>query len=280
MNPSTLIGILGSFALLGSVFYWSADDPSLFINLPGFAIVLGGTLAATFIAFPLKEVLRVSKLFWTVLKNEKLYVQNDIEELVQVSRLWVSGKLNETEMQLTKINNPFLRSGIQLVIELTPHEDIMEFMNWRISRMEAKENAEAQLFRVMAGFAPAFGMVGTLVGLINMMFMLGDGDMVAIGQQLAIALMTTFYGVLLSNLLFKPVAVKLERRTEQRVVVMNMIMQGVSMMARKRSPFLMEETLNSFVASYENEIWDGDEKPRIEVPSDRIKDKYPEGNDS
>lgn len=273
MNPSTLIGILGSFAMLGSVLYWSADDPSLFLNFPGLAIVLGGTLAATFIAFPLKEVLRVSKLFWTVLKNEKIDSQRDIEELVSVSRLWIAGRLTDTESQMDSINNPFLRSGIQLVIDLTPHEDIMEFMNWRISRMEAKEHAEAQLFRVMAGFAPAFGMIGTLVGLINMMFMLGDGDMVLIGQQLAIALMTTFYGVLLSNLLFKPVAVKLERRTEQRVVIMNMIMQGVSMMALKRSPYLMEETLKSFIASYENEIWDGDEKPNADMADRKIKDK-------
>lgn len=273
MNPSTLIGILGSFAMLGSVFYWSADDPSLFVNLPGLAIVLGGTLAATFIAFPLKEVLRVSKLFWTVLKSEKLDAEKDIEELVKVSTLWIQNKLNETEVHAAQINNPFIRSGIELILVFTPHEDIMEFMSWRISRMEAKENAEAQLFRVMAGFAPAFGMVGTLVGLINMMFMLGDGDMTAIGQQLAIALMTTFYGVLLSNLLFKPVAVKLERRTEQRVVIMNMIMQGVSMMSRKQSPRLMEETLNSFIASYDNEIFDGDVKPKIDAEKSNGKVK-------
>lgn len=273
MNPSTLIGIFGTFILLGSVFYWSADDPSLFLNLPGIGIVLGGTLAATFIAFPLKEVLRIFKLFWTVLKNEKIDGKNDIEELVQISRLWVAGRLKETENHTVGIKNPFLRSGVNLVIELTPHDDVMEFMTWRISRMEAKEHAEAQLFRVMAGFAPAFGMLGTLVGLVNMMFMLGDTDMTAIGQQLAIALMTTFYGVLLANLIFKPVAVKLERRTEHRVVIMNMIMQGVSMMSRKRSPFLMEETLNSFVASYDNEMWDGDENPRIILPDDKVKSK-------
>ena len=122
--------------------------------------------------------------------------------------------------------------------------------------MKAKEHAEAQLFRVMAGFAPAFGMLGTLVGLVNLLFLLGDGDMTAIGRQMAMALMTTFYGVLLANLLFKPVAVKLERRTEQRLVLLNTIMQGISMMSQKRSPSMMRETLNAFVAEVQDEIID------------------------
>jgi chemotaxis protein MotA len=99
-------------------------------------------------------------------------------------------------------------------------------------------------------------MVGTLIGLVNLLFLLGDGDMTAVGQHMALALMTTFYGVLLANLLFKPVAVKLERRTEQRVALMNMVLQGISMMCQKRSPTLMRETLNSFMAEYQDEIND------------------------
>lgn len=268
MNPSTVLGILFGTAVLGSVFYFSAEDPMLFLNLEGLGIVLGGTLAATFMAFPLKEVLRIMKLFGTVLKSDHMYVQNDIEELVNVSRLWIQNQLRATEDQLEQIQNPFLRSGLTMVLDLAPYEDIQEFLKWRISRLQAREHAEAHMFRIMAGFAPAFGMIGTLVGLINMMFILGDGDMSVIGVQLAVALMTTFYGVLLANLVFKPVAVKLERRTEQRVIVMNMVMQGVLMLQQKRSPFFIEETLKSFVATYEDEIWDG-EKPKVNMPKDR-----------
>src|SRR5690606_39034698 len=145
---------------------------------------------------------------------------------------------------------------VQLVIDHTPEQDIIDLMQWRVSRLRARERAEAQLFRTMAGFAPAFGMLGTLVGLVNLLFLLGDGDMAAIGQQMALALMTTFYGILFANLVLKPVAVKLERRTEQRVIVMSMIMQGVAMMCQKRSPSLMRETLNSFMEEHEDEIND------------------------
>lgn len=256
MNPSTLIGMVAGLAVLASVLLWSAQDPMLFLNLPGLAIVIGGTLAATFISFPLREVLRVFKLLGTVVRNEKLYTQQDIDELVRISRLWIDGKLPQVERELEHVGNPFLRSGVQLVIELNPEEDIMDFLEWRVARLRAREHAEAQLFRVMASFAPAFGMIGTLVGLINMMFLLGDGNTAVIGQQLSIALMTTFYGILLANLIFKPVAVKLERRTEQRIILMRMVMQGISMMCKKRSPSLMRETLKSFVASYEDEIRD------------------------
>lgn len=257
MNPSTLIGIVASVVLLGVVLFFSAADPALFLNAPSLAVVLVGTLAATFISYPLREVVRIFGLIGTVLRNERLYTRNDMEDLIAISKIWISGDIRAVEAALDKISNPFLKTGVQLVIDLTPEEDIMELLQWRISRLRAKEHAEAQLFRVMASFAPAFGMIGTLIGLVNLMFLLGDGDVTAIGQQMALALMTTFYGVLLANLVFKPVAVKLERRTEQRVVLMNMILQGISMMSQKRSPSFMRETLHSFMMQYDDEINDG-----------------------
>ena len=257
LNPSTLIGMLGSVLLLAVVLFFAADNPRMYVDWPSLGIVLGGTLAATFLSYPLKEVFRVFSLIATVTRNERMYTQNDIEELVRISKLWINGDLLAVEQALENVTNPFLRTGVQLVIDQTPEDDILDLMQWRISRLRAREAAEAQLFRVMANFAPAFGMVGTLVGLINLMSLLGGGDMRAIGQQLAVALMTTFYGILLANLLFKPVAVKLERRTETRVALMNMVLQGISMMCERRSPSLMRETLKSFMVHHEDEIFDG-----------------------
>jgi chemotaxis protein MotA len=256
MNPSTLIGIVASIALLAIVLFFSAEDPFLFIDLPGLGIVLVGTAAATFIAYPLPEVVRVFGLLRRVVRNEKLYIDKDLEDLVEISRIWLQGDIRAVEEALEQVSNPFLRNGVQLVIDNVPEQDILDLLQWRIARMKAREHAEAQLFRVMAGFAPAFGMLGTLVGLVNLLFLLGDGDMTAIGRQMALALMTTFYGVLLANLVFKPVAVKLERRTEQRLVLLNTILQGISMMSQKRSPSMLRETLNSFVAEVQDEIID------------------------
>ncbi|HCN71572.1 MAG TPA: chemotaxis protein MotA [Pusillimonas sp.] len=257
MNPSTLIGILASIVLLGVVLFFSAENPTQFIDLPGLGIVLIGTLAATFISYPLKEVMRIFGLIGTVMRNERMYAQHDIEELVSISKIWMSGDIQKVEKALEKVSNPFLKTGVQLIIDMTPEQDIIDLLQWRISKLRAKEHAEAQLFRTMAGYAPAFGMIGTLIGLVNLMFMLGDGDMTAIGQQMSLALMTTFYGILLANLVFKPIAVKLERRTEERVALMNMVMQGLSMMSQKRRPAFMRETLKTFMADYEDELNDG-----------------------
>lgn len=256
MNPSTLIGIVASVVLLGAVLFFSAEDASAFIDIPSLGIVLVGTLAATFISYPLSEVLRVFRLLGTVLRNERLHTKQDIDDLIAISRLWMKDDIRKVEAALEGVSNPFLKTGVQLVIDHAPEQDIVDLMQWRVSRLRARERAEAQLFRTMASFAPAFGMLGTLVGLVNLLFLLGDGDMAAIGQQMALALMTTFYGILFANLLLKPVAVKLERRTEQRVIVMSMIMQGVSMMCQKRSPSLMRATLNSFMEEHEDDIND------------------------
>ena len=150
MNPSTLIGMVASVLLLVVVMIFAAEDPLLFIDLPGLAIVLVGTMAATFMSYPLKEVLRVFKLIKTVIRNERLYTQKDIEELVDVSRLWIREDPVAVEKALQRVTNPFLRTGVQLVIERTPEEDILDLLQWRISRLRAQEAAEAQLFRVMA----------------------------------------------------------------------------------------------------------------------------------
>jgi chemotaxis protein MotA len=257
LNPSTLIGIVVSTAFLAVVLLFAVDDPMLFVDVPGLAIVLGGTLAATFLSYPLREVLRIVHLVGTVFRHDRLNTSKDIDELVRISRLWIQGDLRAVEQALAQVTNPFLRTGVQLIIDRTPEADILDLLQWRITRMRAKETAEAQLFRVMANYAPAFGMLGTLLGLINLMDLLGAGDMNAIGKQLGIALMTTFYGVLLANLVFKPVAVKLERRTEQRLILMNMVMEGISMMCNRRSPAVMRETLKTFAARYDDEIYDG-----------------------
>lgn len=257
MNPSTVIGAVVGLLTLVIVVALSATDASMYFNLPGLAIVLGGTCAALFIAYPLSEVVRIFKLVRTVFRSDQHDQQRDIEELVSMAQLWMNADVRKVEQELKKVSNPFLRTGVQLIIDNTPEEQIIELLQWRVARLRAREQAEAQMFRVMATFAPAFGMLGTLIGLVNMMAVLGDGSMQVIGQQLAIGLMTTFYGILVANLVCKPIALKLERRTARRVESMNMVLQGISMMCEKRGPAMVRETLNSFVMHVEDEIYDG-----------------------
>lgn len=256
MNPSTIIGMLASVAMLASVLAFSAASGESFLNLPGLAIVVTGTMAATFISYPLKEVVRVVRLVGIVFRRENLYIRDDIQELVALSRLWFKGQVREVERALESARNPFLRTGIQLVIANTKEEEIIELLRWRIARLKAREHAEAQIFHTMATYAAAFGMIGTLVGLVNMLAVMDTRNLDMIGPQMAVALLTTFYGILLANVLFKPIAVKLQRRTEERLIAMNMVLEGVALMSKRRLPSFIEETLTSFVATYDDEIRD------------------------
>jgi len=267
MNLSTLIGLALGAVTLVLVIASSAIDNWAYLNLPGLAIVLGGTCAALFISYPLAEVRRVFALMGTVLRNDRVDTQRDIDELVQMAQLWMNNDVHKVEAALKKVANPFLRTGVQLIIDNTPEDQIIELLQWRIARLRAREHAEAQMFRVIASFSPAFGMLGTLVGLINLMSVLGDGGMDVIGKHLAVALMTTFYGLLLANLICKPIAVKLERRTEQRVVLMNMVLQGISMMCERRGPAVVRETLHSFMRHQEDEIYDGGQEAPAVKPA-------------
>jgi len=228
--------------------------------------VLGGTLAATLIGYPLREVGRILPLLRSVFTNEQRTDQRDIDELVDIARLWIQDDVRKVEQALDQIANPFLRTGVQLVVNQTPESQIIELLHWRIARLRAREHAQAQMFRVMAGFAPAFGMLGTVIGLINMMDVLAAGDVATVGPQMALALMTTFYGLLLANLVFKPVALKLERRTDQRIVVMNMMLQGIAMMVDKRGPAVMRETLLSLLEQDDDAMTPPWRKPSSDAP--------------
>ncbi|GAA3540186.1 motility protein A [Zobellella aerophila] len=265
MNPSTLIGMFASMALLASVLFFTAETPQSFINLPGLAIVFTGTLAATFISYPMKEVVRVIRLVGLVFRRENTYTRDDIKELVDMSKLWLKGDVRAVEEALGRTRNPFLRTGLQLVIANTKEEEIIELLRWRIARLKAREQAEAQIFRTMATYAPAFGMIGTLVGLVNMLEVMDSAQLDIIGPRMAVAMLTTFYGILLANVLFQPIAVKLERRTEERLIAMNMVLEGISLITKRRMPSFIEETLNSFMTTYKDEIRESGAGSRPEV---------------
>ncbi|MEW6691383.1 MAG: MotA/TolQ/ExbB proton channel family protein [Pseudomonadota bacterium] len=256
MNVSTILGILIGLALIGGSIALTTEDFWMFINLPSLIMVLGGTIAATLISYPISELRNVFKVFGIVLRNERLYARQDLDELVDVSKLMFQGQLQKADERLNMIKNPFLRTGIQLVLDGSSTDDITSLLQWRIARMRARERAEAQIFRTMAAFAPAFGMLGTLLGLINMLSGMDAAGFEHIGQNMALAMITTLYGIILANLVFKPVALKLERRTEQRVMLMNMVVEGVMMMHEKRSPAFLREAVHSFLAQYEDELRD------------------------
>ncbi len=254
MSPSTLIGIFGGFSLVIVSIWVTARDALVFINLPGLLIVLGGTIAATLVSFPPNYVWRVWRNFLTALRNERLYDKDDVDEIVEIAKLWKQGKINVLEEQISRVKSPFLRTGMTLLVDGTAIDNINDLLEWRIARLKALENAEANVFRAMGSYAPAFGMMGTLLGLVNMLYDMGGGTFDTLGLNMAIALITTFYGLVLANLLFKPIATKLEDRTQLRVRTLGMALEAINLISQQRSHTYVRETLYSFISEYEDEL--------------------------
>lgn len=264
MNPLTIAGILSGFLIIFLSIYVTAQDMLVFINLPGLLIVLGGTIAATIVSYPPAYIWRVWRNFITALKNERLYDKNDVDDIVEIAKRWKTGQIAKIEDKLDEVRSPFVQTGLRLLIDGTPASDVEELLRWRISRLRSKENAEAAVFRSMAAYSPAFGMLGTLIGLVNMLFSMRAGGFDQIGLNMAIALITTFYGLILANLLFKPIATKLEDRTEQRVRTLGMALEAVNLISQQRTPSYIRETLYSFLAEYDDEVLEHDPSKRTQ----------------
>lgn len=256
INHSTAIGVFLSLILFIFIVVYAAHDPLSFINLNGLVIVVGGTIAAIFLSYPLRDIKHGLKSLKQVFFYENLNPQKEANEIVAVAQMWFNRNTLAIENIIDNINNPYLKTGFQLIVDNTPIEDILSLLKWRIARLRAKEKAEANIFYSLASYAPAFGMLGTLIAMTNMLQVIELKDVASISHNMGTALITTFYGLILANLVFHPIAIKLERRTEQRIMIMSMIMEGITLIADRRSPSFVRETLKSFIKHYDDELKD------------------------
>ncbi len=254
VNYSTALGIIFSIFLILFIVFYAANDPLSFLNLPGLVIVIVGTIAAVFLSYPLRDIKQGLRSIKLIIYYESLNPQKEADEITAVSKMWFQRDSIAIENVIDSIHNPYLKTGFQLIVDKAPVDDILALLKWRIARLRAKEKAESNIFYSLASYAPAFGMLGTLVGLINMLEVIEIKNISAITSNMGIALITTFYGLVLANLVFHPIAVKLERRTEQRIMIMSMVMEGITLIAERRTPSFVRETLKSFIANYDNEL--------------------------
>lgn len=250
MNVTTVLGIILSIALLVGAIITGAGTTDIFINLPGAMIVLGGTFGATLISYPLKDVVRVFWVFSVVFRREEPRLDQYLRLIVSFASRARTGMLN-LDAELPKIKNPFLQDGIKMLVDGYSSEEIREMLESRTHYRQVRELSEAQIFRSMATFSPAFGMVGTLIGLIAMLLNMSPETLDQLGPNMALALVTTFYGLILANLAFKPIARKLERKTEEAILLLNMITDSVIMIQKQWHPRKVEDYLNAYVPPHE-----------------------------
>jgi len=226
----------------------TAKDAMIYLNLPGLLIVIGGTLSAVLVSNPLQRLMGVTKslsdAFFSRDENRL-----DLEEISNLSKLYRLGDLRQLEQHLLRVNSPFLKEGMQLLVDGADVECLITTLEWRIQQSQDHKHQEAAIMRQMAGAAPAFGMVGTLLGLVNMLASMDGSDFSQLGFNMAVALITTFYGVVLANLVFKPYAFILENRVETKTELLGLEMKAIEMISENRNPTYIKEMLRSLCTS-------------------------------
>jgi chemotaxis protein MotA len=243
MDIATIIGLLMSGVLIaGSVLY--GGSPQVFLNLPSVLVVFGGTLGATLVKNPLPIVLRtfavVGKAFVTRLPEPPDLIEQ-ILELTKEAR-----KKSIVALEEVEIEYDFLAKGVGMCVDGVEVEKIRAVLNNDIRSMVTRHKTGREVLEGMGQAAPAFGMVGTLIGLVQMLTKLDDPA--AIGPAMAVALLTTLYGALLANVVFLPLAGKLKVLSEQELQLMLMCVEGIAGMAAAENPTAIDQRLKAFIA--------------------------------
>jgi len=217
-----------------------------FFNTPSAMIVLGGTIGAVLINYPLSDILGVSKVAKNVFFQKELKTESAIKTLVEMSRIARRDGILALENKLEDIKDPFFTKGVMLMIDGVEPTALSRILHTELEYVSERHRMGAEIFMTMGNFAPAMGMMGTLIGLVKMLMQMDDPS--SIGPAMAVALLTTFYGVILANLIFLPAAGKLKTRSAAELTVKQLIINGILSVQSGDNPRILEEKLHSFIS--------------------------------
>jgi chemotaxis protein MotA len=245
VDIATVIGIVAGFLLI-TVSLITGGDAAVFLNVPSLMIVVGGSTASVLIHFSLAQFLRLIPILKkTVLF--KLPSETDlIQKMVNYSAINRKNGALALEQHLKSAGDEFLVKGLQMIIDGQSEEDIERQMGMEISYLQERHAEGKKMIEFMGAAAPAFGMIGTLIGLVQMLGNLSSPD--DIGSGMATALITTFYGAVLANLVYIPMAGKLGLRSKREIFLREMVVEGVLGIVRGESPTAVREKMQTFVS--------------------------------
>lgn len=218
----------------------------LFWDLPSIFITVGGSLFTVMISFPMTTFKKVPSTLKNAFFDKHMSQIDIIERFVELSKKARKEGLLSLEDEIEGIEDNFLKSGIQMVVDGLEPETIREILELEIGAMEKRHTNSINLLKAWAGYGPAYGMIGTLIGLVQMLANLDDPS--ALGPGMSKAIITSFYGSVMSNFIFGPLANKLEIKTNEEVEVREMIVEGVLSIQAGINPRVIEDKLKTYLS--------------------------------
>ena len=255
----TLIGLLAGITIVIIGILQSGGKLFWFFSFNSILIVVGGTLAATMVNLPLKAVKNLFNILKNVFKGEDYDYVGIINEIVEKAQKARKDGLLSLEADLTNMREGFFKNGIELAINERESSRLRTFLNLEMNNITSRHIAGQELFLYMGSYAPAFGMLGTVLGLIVMMNnFAGSGEEVSASYDVSekfaqllsgmgLALITTFYGVFMANMIFLPIGGKLKRKSENEMMLKNIVVEGIISIHAREHPLLIKEKLMTFV---------------------------------
>ncbi|TXL60554.1 flagellar motor protein MotP [Cerasibacillus terrae] len=261
----TPIGItLGFIMLIVAISTRGGENAATFFDFSSILIVFGGMLASLLISFNKEQIKMTGKVMQEAFHQNDQRLPNLIALFVHLSERARREGILALENELENVDDPFIKKGIHLAVDGIEPEMINDIMNAEITAMEERQYRGRQIIEKCAEYAPSWGMIGTLVGLVLMLTTLEDPE--SLGPSMAVALLTTLYGTILANLVFIPMANKLETKTEEDIFLKQIIIEGVIGVQSGQNPRILEEKLSAFLT--ESDIKQikamGEETPIVE----------------
>ncbi len=245
MDIASLVGVLMAIGLIVAAIITGGGSFAAFIDIPSLMVVIGGAIAAALICFPLKSMIRLPMVTKNVFLNKPLDLNVLIERLVSLADTARRDGLLALESRMEEIDDNFIKLGLQMAVDGTRPDVIEDIMRTEMEAVANRHRDGKSVLDQMGRFAPAFGMIGTLMGLIMMLSNMSDPS--AIGKGMAVALITTLYGAIASNVLFLPFAEKLGFINKQELLGLEITIRGIMAIQSGENPRVIEQKLNTFL---------------------------------
>ncbi len=258
MDLASFIGV--SLALL-AIMIGIGSDLRLFMDITSIAIVFGGTLGSLFVAYPIERVMDIFKVLMGIFFYKPNDMNSTIRELVTSSEKARREGLLSLEQDVEKIEDPFMKKGLQMVVDGIDPELLKSMMETDLDLREEEAMMYRNMFAYGATVAPSFGMVGTIIGLVKMLGSLNDPS--TVGPSFAIALTTTFMGAFLAYVFFMPMGEKLARRLQMEMRYRRMILEGILSIQAGDNPRILEEKLKGFLNEKELKAYESSVSPQV-----------------